>query len=222
MSMPPAYCMGIAYNMGIAYMGSIYPTTQIIVDNHAWIKNKIETERARKGGKEEEERLHHLGLKTVLFNQQSRSNRIIITLCKNFSQNLCWKLGVAFCSTQLLNTSPNPCLQKLLQCKFPCHSWKLGLGTPCEVAGKSQIHVLNGQDCSNWRPMIWVLGLGTPCEVVSLLHSCFQRLILLILTSNVLGLRTRDPNVWSGKSLHSCSQRLRLLRLTSSELGLRT
>ena len=41
------------------------------------------------------------------------------------------------------NTSPRPRLLKVLPCRHPCHSWDLGLGTPCEVVGPN-FHAFNG------------------------------------------------------------------------------
>ena len=104
----------------------------------------------------------------------------------------CWELGLAFCSTQLstqvpsltfkgcwelgvgssfllnptLNTSPQSHLQKMLSCKNPCHTWDVGLGTPCKVVSPN-LHALNGWDCTNWAQVTWDLGLGILCKVVS-------------------------------------------------------
>ena len=47
-----------------------------------------------------------------------------------------------------LNTSPKPHLQKVLSCRHLCHTWDLGLGTPCNMAcrptrkwSKTKIHI---------------------------------------------------------------------------------
>ena len=37
------------------------------------------------------------------------------------------------------NTSTKPHLQEVLPRRHPCHTWDFGLGTPCEVASKSQL-----------------------------------------------------------------------------------
>ena len=41
------------------------------------------------------------------------------------------------------NTSPNPHLQKVLQCRMPCHTWESWLGIMCEVVSRN-FHALNG------------------------------------------------------------------------------
>ena len=41
-----------------------------------------------------------------------------------------------------LHSSPKPHLQKVLPCKHACHTWDLGLGTPCEVVS-SNFHALD-------------------------------------------------------------------------------
>ena len=42
-----------------------------------------------------------------------------------------------------LNTSPEPHLQKVMLCRHSCHTWELGVGTPCEVVSPN-FHVPNG------------------------------------------------------------------------------
>ena len=73
------------------------------------------------------------------------------------------QVGSSFLLNPTINTSPMPHLQKVLPCRHPCHTWALGLGTPCEVASPN-FHALCGWDCANWSQMNLDLGLGTPCE----------------------------------------------------------
>jgi hypothetical protein len=59
----------------------------------------------------------------------------------------------------ILDTSSQPHLQKVSPCRHPCHTWALGLGTPC---GESQLWCsqrlrLHGLD---WPQATW---RGTPC-----------------------------------------------------------
>ena len=61
------------------------------------------------------------------------------------------------------NTSPNPHLQKVSPCRHPCHSWDLGLGTPCKVLSPN-FHALNGWDCMDEPYVTWDFGLKTSCE----------------------------------------------------------
>ena len=53
------------------------------------------------------------------------------------------RVGTTFLLGPTLNTSPEPHLQKVLPCGHPCHTWDLGLGTPCEVASPT-FYALNG------------------------------------------------------------------------------
>ena len=51
------------------------------------------------------------------------------------SWDLSWELSLAFCSTQLSTqvlSLTSPCLQKVLPCRHPCHTWDWGFETPCE------------------------------------------------------------------------------------------
>jgi hypothetical protein len=84
-------------------------------------------------------------------------------LCK-YVCSLGWKLGLAFCSTQLTTQVPSLTSEKMMPCRHPCHSWDLGLGTPCEVLS-SNFHALNNWNCTDWPQVTWNLGLGTQCEL---------------------------------------------------------
>ena len=42
------------------------------------------------------------------------------------------KVGSSFLLDPIPNTSPELRLQKVLSCRYPCHTWDLGLGTPCD------------------------------------------------------------------------------------------
>jgi hypothetical protein len=84
------------------------------------------------------------------------------------------KVGSSF----LLDTSPEPHLQKVLSCWHPCHTWSLGLGAPV-WSGKSQLpcsqQLILHQLTSNY------LGLGTwdlgpmwtgPTSTLEILATC--------------------------------------------------
>ena len=81
---------------------------------------------------------------------------------QNYSRDLCWELGLAFCSTQLSTQVPSLTFKKC--CRRPCHAWDLGLGTMCEVVSPN-FHDLNGWNYMDWPQVTWGLGLGTPCEL---------------------------------------------------------
>ena len=46
---------------------------------------------------------------------------------------LVFKVRSNFLLDPTLNTSPKLHLQKVMTCRHPCHTWDLGLGTPCKV-----------------------------------------------------------------------------------------
>ena len=65
------------------------------------------------------------------------------------SQDLCWELGQAFCSTRLSTQVLTPTLKKC--CHVGIH---VILGTLCEVVG-ANFHALNDWDCTEWHQVIW-------------------------------------------------------------------
>ena len=65
-----------------------------------------------------------------------------------------FRVGSSLLLNPTCNTSPKPCLQKMLPCRHPCHSWDLGLGTPCEVISLTS-HALNDWDCVEWDHVTW-------------------------------------------------------------------
>ena len=73
------------------------------------------------------------------------------------------RVGSSFLLKLIRNTSPKPRLQKVLPCRHPCHSWDLGLGTPCEVWSPN-LHALNSWDWMDWPHVTWDVGLGTSCD----------------------------------------------------------
>jgi hypothetical protein len=83
-------------------------------------------------------------------------------LMRKYLRDLCWELGLAFCLTHL-DTSPKIDLQRMYSCRHPCHTWDLGLGTPCEVVNPN-FHALNHWDCMDKPQVIWDLGFRTLCE----------------------------------------------------------
>ena len=60
-----------------------------------------------------------------------------------FKAGLVLRFGSSFLLDSTLNASPKPHLRKVLSCRHPCHTWDLGLGTPCEVVS-SNFDALNG------------------------------------------------------------------------------
>ena len=85
-------------------------------------------------------------------------------------------------SNFLLDTSPEPHLQKVLSCRHPCHTWNLGLGTPM-WSGKSQL------PCSQRLRLQWLtssdLGLGTHVNraYLNTWNSCYTYHIPIINTT---------------------------------------
>ena len=59
-------------------------------------------------------------------------SRISIILCKIFA-GLVFNFGSSKKRDPTCNTNPKSHLQKVLSCRHPCHTWDLGLETPCEV-----------------------------------------------------------------------------------------
>ena len=85
----------------------------------------------------------------------------------------CWE------SRSTLNTSSKPHLQKVLPCRYSCHTWDLGLGAPCEVISPN-FHALNGWDCTDWPQVTWHLGLGTSCEL--LIKWLYKSSLIMLIT----------------------------------------
>jgi hypothetical protein len=71
--------------------------------------------------------------KSQLFNSQ-KTIKIWLIIIKDGS-SLCYaktftglvlRVGSSFMLGPILNTSPEPHLQKMLPCRHPCHTWDLG------------------------------------------------------------------------------------------------
>ena len=68
-------------------------------------------------------------------------------------------VGSSFLLNPTLNTHLKPHLQIALPCRYPCHIWDLGLGTPCDVINPN-FHALNDWDCTNWPQEIPLSARG--------------------------------------------------------------
>ena len=63
-------------------------------------------------------------------NMQTKPQIVSLKKSLEYSRDLCWELGLAFCSTQLSTQVPGPHLLKVLPCEHPCrHTWDSWLGT---------------------------------------------------------------------------------------------
>ena len=80
-----------------------------------------------------------------------------------YLRGLCWKLGIVFLLDPTLDASPKLHFQKVLSCRYSCHTWDFGLESPCEVVSPN-FHALNNSDCTDWSQVTWNLGLGALCE----------------------------------------------------------
>ena len=79
------------------------------------------------------------------------------------TRDLCWELYIAFCLTQLSTQVPSLTSKKVcLPCRHLCHTWNLGLGTPCEMVTPNFL-ALNGWDCTKWPQLTCGWEFGTPC-----------------------------------------------------------
>jgi len=77
---------------------------------------------------------------------------------------LCWELGIIFLLDPTLDASPKLHFQRMLSCRYSCHTWDLWLESPCEVVSPN-FHALNSSDCIDWPQVTWNLGLGALCEM---------------------------------------------------------
>ena len=111
-------------------------------------------------------------------------SQILIILWIKYLRDLCWEFGQVVGSIQLATQVPSLTSTKCCHVGHPCHSWDLGLGTPCELVSPN-FHALNGSDCRDWPQVTWDLGLGTPCERAlrfggyqnGFVHSKFQKFL---------------------------------------------
>ena len=82
---------------------------------------------------------------------------------KKYSHDLCWELGLTFCSTQLSTQVPHHTSKNVAMWASMSY---LGLWTWDPMwSGKSQLPCSQQlKDCIDWPQVTWDLGLGTPCE----------------------------------------------------------
>ena len=80
-----------------------------------------------------------------------------------------------------LNASPGHHLQQLLSCRYPCHTWGLGFGIPCEVINPN-FHALNDWEFKDWPQINWDLELATPCEPTLNSRTCMRHKLITLFT----------------------------------------
>ena len=66
------------------------------------------------------------------------------------------RVGSSFLLDPLSTQVPSLNVQKVLPCRPPCHTWDLGLGTPCEIVSPN-FQALNGWDGMDWPQVTWDL-----------------------------------------------------------------